>query len=420
MAKYENCHRRPDYHTKSSKEISVSVNPRCFNLAESGEGESNFEISNNNPYPLYFKVLTTNAFAMCFQPRQGRVEPQSKVIVKGYHVQSTRPIGLQQKVAVMTSHLPLHEWPEDEYYQPILSSQDGKIESHTTKRHGDKHAGEYESTDFYREHMKSDKMFCCFKNPSKCKIHHRDNIKQSSSDEKQYHASTYCRDRAHHKSNDERQFHASIQNGKSSSRPEYDDHYALHPRDNVECQSNENHYYKSGQHKRCTSKPYYEDNDNFKRKHELSPPHIVEKGSTEKFRREKLRTKANKVLEENFNLSIICHCKSCCAFNESLQSDSHCASRNKRNVNKRSKTSKSFHKTSPKVENLTRKRMHKSESSPEDTESSMVSHEDSKHTDNSSISDDLQDNSDESATLKERGGLKDEQEQSEEDFYDVS
>ncbi|GBM26860.1 hypothetical protein AVEN_266294-1 [Araneus ventricosus] len=79
MAKYDNRHRRADHHTESDKEVSVSISPRCFYLVESGEGESTFEISNNNPYSLYFKLLTTNAFAMCFQPKQGKLEPHSKV-----------------------------------------------------------------------------------------------------------------------------------------------------------------------------------------------------------------------------------------------------------------------------------------------------------------------------------------------------
>ncbi|KAG8200330.1 hypothetical protein JTE90_028512 [Oedothorax gibbosus] len=100
-------------------EISVSVSPCCFNLAEDGETESNLEVTNNNSFPIYFKLVTTNAVAMHFKPRSGRIEPHGMVFIKGYHAKSVTPIGLQQTIGVMTSRMPLEDWPEEDFCQPI-------------------------------------------------------------------------------------------------------------------------------------------------------------------------------------------------------------------------------------------------------------------------------------------------------------
>ncbi|GFT77828.1 MSP domain-containing protein [Nephila pilipes] len=168
MAKYDNRHKiSRDHQIEAGKEISVSVNPCCFNLAECEEKESSFEITNKNSYPLYFKLLTTNAFAMCFQPQKGRVEPHSKVVVTGRHVQSTRPIGLQQKVAIMTSRLPLDQWPEEEYYKPI--SHDDIQDSYSKSKYLNGYNTTLQSPDFrHHQSSKAKTTPCCNENHNEC------------------------------------------------------------------------------------------------------------------------------------------------------------------------------------------------------------------------------------------------------------
>ncbi|GBO46186.1 hypothetical protein AVEN_39801-1, partial [Araneus ventricosus] len=276
----------------------------------------------------------------------------------------------------MTSHLPLHEWPEDKYYEPITCRQDETLHSHSTGRRRGEHADEYELTHAYRENKMSDKKFCCLKNPSQCKALHRENAKYSTSEEKTYEHATsmHLRDRDRHKSNDDKRFYNSTQIRHSSPPPRRVDNYATYQIDNSKRSSNnENHYYKSSQVEGFLSKPPYEHDDSFKEQHS---PRMSDKENRETLRRGRIRTKADRIQEEDFNISIICHCESCDAFYKSLQS--------------------------PKVENLVRKRPHVSGSSSERTDSSNEAQSNGRHGDNPRTSDDSQANSDESPAIQER------------------
>ncbi|GIX76351.1 MSP domain-containing protein [Caerostris darwini] len=278
MAKQGGRHKRPE----SGKGISFSVNPCCFNLAESGEEGSSFDISNKNSYPLYFKLLTTNAFSMCFQPRKGRVEPHSKgvgamgiilnarfvdrsnvfvVTITGYHVQSTKPIGLQQKVAIMTSHLPLDEWPDDQYYQPISQEeiQDSCAKSRSNKKEH-KTDAQFESCNCYRERSKKQQnektSSCCFQNPDRCLTRHSSK-KSKNSEEESPCVQQKC----------------------------------------YECGLNDHG------NKRELDNGFQEEQD------------------TQQFRRHD-KNNSKMIKEENLNLSIICHCEDCSSFNKTLMSSS--------------------------------------------------------------------------------------------------
>ncbi|GIY17784.1 hypothetical protein CEXT_153271 [Caerostris extrusa] len=89
------------------------------------------------------------------------------VTITGYHVQSTKPIGLQQKVAIMTSHLPLEEWPDDQYYQPISQEEihDSSAKTRSNKKQH-KTDTQFESCDCYHERPKKQQnektSSCCF------------------------------------------------------------------------------------------------------------------------------------------------------------------------------------------------------------------------------------------------------------------
>ncbi|GFY71437.1 MSP domain-containing protein [Trichonephila inaurata madagascariensis] len=328
MAKYDNHNktfREPQ--NEAGKEISVSVNPCCFNLAECEEKESSFEISNKNSYPLYFKLLTTNAFAMCFQPQKGRVEPYSKVIVTGRHVLSTRPIGLEQKVAIMTSRLPLDQWPEDEYYQPI--SHDVTQDSYSKNKYLNGHSTIQQPADFHRKQEYGSKAPCCH-------VNHKEQISLSSSESNQKHDTKYDRG------------------------------YEGYP-------------YKSKQNNTCVAcHPCELHKDNFKSKQIRHPDPSKRDEKVPKFIKESKRDrKHGHDFEENLNVSIICHCENCDEFNRKFKQSPKRKLRSKEKgyTHKSSKRIAKPHKTSPKFKRRIQEIKSSQDSSSEGFESSQEQQE---------------------------------------------
>ncbi|XP_035217858.1 uncharacterized protein LOC118191160 [Stegodyphus dumicola] len=70
-----------DKNNKKVQEDLLSVTPQCFKLTDSPKSKVNMVICNNNSFPVYFKLYSSNVHAIRFRPMEGCIPSDEQISV---------------------------------------------------------------------------------------------------------------------------------------------------------------------------------------------------------------------------------------------------------------------------------------------------------------------------------------------------